>query len=78
MGTYKLAEVMEKPCSDLLALTPKEVCECDGTGIMEILFSHLATGDEITTRGEICTTSAECKTVLTAVLAVTSIAWTLT
>ena len=37
MGTYKLAEVMEKPCSDLLALTPKEVCECDGTGIMEIL-----------------------------------------
>ena len=27
------------------------------------IFSHLATGDEITSRGEICTTSAECKTV---------------
>ena len=33
------------------------------TDIMEIL-SHLATGDEITSRGEIGTTSVECKTVM--------------
>ena len=61
VGTHKLTEVMKKPCSDLLALAPKEVCECDGTCIMEISLVHLETGDEITSCEKLCTASAELK-----------------
>jgi hypothetical protein len=61
----KLRKTIEEPCSDVLAHTP-EVCK--GT--------HLYTGypaieDDHDSWG-ICTTSAECKTVITAMLTVMS------
>jgi hypothetical protein len=56
---------MEQPCSDVLAHTP-EVCK--GTRLYN---GYLAIKDDRDSWGT-CTTSAECKTVITVVLTVMS------
>jgi hypothetical protein len=62
---YKLGETIEQPCSDVLAHTPKV---CKGTHqyneYPDIKDDHDSWG--------MCTTSAECKTVITAMLTVMS------
>jgi hypothetical protein len=64
-GTLKLGKTIEQPCSDVLAHTP-EVCK--GTrmynGYPGIKDDHGPWG--------MCTTSEECKTVITVVLTVMS------
>jgi hypothetical protein len=62
---YKLGKTIELPCSDVLAHTP-EVCK--GTHLYN---GYLATEDDLDSWGT-CTTSAECKTIITAVLMVMS------
>jgi hypothetical protein len=57
----KLGKTIEQPCSDVLAHTP-EVCK--GTRLYN---RYLAIEDDHDSRGT-CTTSAECKTVITAML----------
>jgi hypothetical protein len=59
----KLGKTNEQPCSDVLVHTP-EVCK--GTCLYN---GHPATEDDRDSWGT-CTTSAECKTVITAVLTV--------
>jgi hypothetical protein len=61
----KLGKTIEQPCSDVLAHTP-EVCK--GTRLYNW---YLATEDNHDSWG-MCTTSAECKTIITAVLTVMS------
>jgi hypothetical protein len=60
---YKLGETIEQPCSDILVHTP-EVCK--GTHLYN---GYLAMKDDRGSWG-MCTTSAECKTIITAVLTV--------
>jgi hypothetical protein len=62
---YKLDETIEQPCSDLLAHT-SEVCKgaISAMGIQLSKDNHDSWG--------MCTTSAECKTVITIVLTVMS------
>jgi hypothetical protein len=61
----KLGKTIEQPCSDVLAHTP-EVCK--GTRLYN---GYPDTVDDLDSWGT-CTTSAECKTVITAVLTVMS------
>jgi hypothetical protein len=61
----KLGKTIEQPCSDVLAHTP-EVCK--GTHLYN---RYLATEDDCDSWGT-CTTSAECKTVITVVLTIMS------
>jgi hypothetical protein len=61
----KLGETIEQPCSDVLAHTP-EVCK--GAHPYN---GYLASKDDHDSWGT-CTTSAECKTVITTVLTVMS------
>jgi hypothetical protein len=61
----KLGKTIEQPCSDILAHTP-EVCK--GTHLYN---GYPAVKDDRDSWG-MCTTSAECKTVITAVLTVMS------
>jgi hypothetical protein len=61
----KLGKTIEQPCSDVLAHT-LEVCK--GTRLYN---GYLATEDDRDSWGT-CTTSAECKTIITAVLMVMS------
>jgi hypothetical protein len=61
----KLGKTIEQPCSDVLAHT-MEVCK--GTHLYN---GYLATEDDRDS-WVMCTTSAECKTVITAVLTVMS------
>jgi hypothetical protein len=61
----KLEKTIEQPCSDVLAHTPKV---CKGTRLYN---GYLAIQDDCDSRG-MCTTSVECKTVITAVLTVMS------
>jgi hypothetical protein len=62
---YKLGKTIEQPCSDVLAHT-LEVCK--GTRLYN---GYPAIEDDHDSWGK-CTTSAECKTVITAVLTVMS------
>jgi hypothetical protein len=62
----KLGKTIEQPCSDVLAHNP-EVCK--GTHLYN---GYLAIQDDRDSWG-MCTTSAECKTVITAVLTVMSV-----
>jgi hypothetical protein len=59
----KLGKTIEQPCSDILAHTP-EVCK--GTHLYN---GYLAIKDDRDPWG-MCTTSAECKTVITAMLTI--------
>jgi hypothetical protein len=61
----KLGKTVEQPCSDVVAHTP-EVCK--GTRLYN---GYLATKDDHNS-WVTCTTSAECKTVITVVLTVMS------
>jgi hypothetical protein len=61
----KLGKTIEQPCSDVLTHTP-EVCK--GTCLYN---GYLAIKDDRDSGG-MCTTSTECKTVITAVLTVMS------
>jgi hypothetical protein len=61
----KLGKTIEQPCSDVLAHTP-EVCK--GTHLYN---GYPAIKDDRDSWG-MCTTSAECKTVITAMLTVMS------
>jgi hypothetical protein len=61
----KLRKTIEQPCSDVLAHTP-EVCK--GT---RLYTGYPAIKDDRDSWG-MCTTSAECKTVITAVLTIMS------
>jgi hypothetical protein len=61
----KLGKTIEQPCSDVLAHTP-EVCK--GTHLYN---GYSAIKDDCDSWG-MCTTSAKCKTVITAVLTVMS------
>jgi hypothetical protein len=61
----KLGKTIEQPCSDVLAHTP-EVCK--GTRLYNV---YLAIKDDRDSWG-MCTNSAECKTVITAMLTVMS------
>jgi hypothetical protein len=61
----KLGKTIEQPCSDVLAHTP-EVCK--GTRLYN---GYSAVKDNSDSWG-MCTTSAECKTVITAVLTIIS------
>jgi hypothetical protein len=61
----KLGKTIEQPCSDVLVHTPKV---CKGTHLYN---GYLAIKDDHDS-WEMCTTSAECKTVITAVLTVMS------
>jgi hypothetical protein len=61
----KLGKTIEQPCSDVLAHTPKV---CKGTHLYN---GYLATEDDRDLWGT-CTTSIECKTVITVVLTVMS------
>jgi hypothetical protein len=61
----KLGETIEQPCSDVLVHTP-EVCK--GARLYN---EYLASKDDHDS-WRMCTTSAECKTVITVVLAVMS------
>jgi hypothetical protein len=67
---YKLGETIEQPCSDVLAHTP-EVCK--GTR----LYNEYPTIKDDHDSWGMCTTFAEYKTVITAMLTVMS-GWTLT
>jgi hypothetical protein len=60
---YKLGETIEQPCSDVLAYT-LEVCK--GTH----LYNGYSAIKDDRDSWRICTTSAECKTIITAVLTV--------
>jgi hypothetical protein len=51
MGTVKLGEAIEKPCSDLLGSDQRK-CDCSWPAWWTGDVSHLETGDEITTHGE--------------------------
>jgi hypothetical protein len=62
---YKLEKTIEQPCSDVLAHTP-EVCK--GTRLYN---GYPAIKDDHDSWGT-CTTSVECKTVITVVLTVMS------
>jgi hypothetical protein len=62
---YKLRKTIEPPCSDVLAHAP-EVCK--GT---RLYTRYLTIKDDCDSWG-MCTTSVECKTVITAVLTVMS------
>jgi hypothetical protein len=62
---YKLGKIIEQPCSDDLAHT-SEVCK--GTHLYD---GYPATKDDSDSWG-MCTTSAECKTVITVMLTVMS------
>jgi hypothetical protein len=62
---WKLGKTIEHPCSDVLAHTP-EVCK--GTHLYN---GYPATEDDCDSWGT-CTTSTECKTVITVVLTVMS------
>jgi hypothetical protein len=62
---YKLVKTIEQPCSDVLAHTP-EVCK--GTRLYN---GYPAIKDDRDSWG-MCTTSAECKAVITTVLTVMS------
>jgi hypothetical protein len=62
---YKLGKTIEQPCSDVVAYTP-EVCK--GTHLYN---GYPAIKDDRDSWGT-CTTSAECKTVITAVFTVMS------
>jgi hypothetical protein len=62
---WKLGKAIEQPCSNVLAHTP-EVCK--GTRLYN---GYLAIKDDHDSWGR-CTTSVECKTVITAVLTVMS------
>jgi hypothetical protein len=61
----KLGKIIEQPCSDVLAHTP-EVCK--GT----CLYNRYSATKDDRDSWEMCTTSSECKTVITAVLTVMS------
>jgi hypothetical protein len=61
----KLGKTIEQPCSDVLAHTLKV---CKGTRLYN---GYLATEDDHNSWG-MCTTSAECKTIITAMLTVMS------
>jgi hypothetical protein len=61
----KLGKTIEQPCTDALAHTPKV---CKGTCLYN---GYLTIKDDRDSWG-MCTTSAECKTVITAVLTVMS------
>jgi hypothetical protein len=61
----KLGKTIEQPCSDVLAHTP-EVCK--GTH----LYNEYAAIKDDSGSWRMCTTSTECKTVITAVLTVMS------
>jgi hypothetical protein len=61
----KLGETIEQPCNDVLVHTP-EVCK--GTRLYN---GYLAVKDDHDSWG-MCTTSAECKTIITVVLMVMS------
>jgi hypothetical protein len=61
----KLGKTIEQPCGDVVAHTP-EVCK--GTRLYN---GYLAIKDDRDSRG-MCTTSAECKTIITPVLTVMS------
>jgi hypothetical protein len=61
----KLGKIIEQPCSDVLAHTPKV---CKGTRLYN---RYPAIKDACDSWG-MCTTSTECKTVITAVLTVMS------
>jgi hypothetical protein len=61
----KLGKSIEQPCSDVLTHTPKV---CKGTRLYN---GYPTTKDDRDSWG-MCTTSAECKTVITAVLTVMS------
>jgi hypothetical protein len=62
---YKLGKIIEQPCSDVLAHTPKV---CKGTHLYN---GYPAIKDDRDSWG-MCTTSVECKTVITVVLTVMS------
>jgi hypothetical protein len=62
---YKLGKTIEQPCSDVVAYTP-EVCK--GTH----LYNGYPTIKDDRDSWGTCTTSAECKTVITAVFTVMS------
>jgi hypothetical protein len=65
----KLGETIEEPCSDVLAHTPEVTPEvCKGTCLYN---RYLTIKDDHDSWG-MCTTSIECKTVITAVLTVVS------
>jgi hypothetical protein len=64
-GTLQTKETIEQPCSDVLAHTPKV---CKGTRMYN---KYLAIKDDRDSWGT-CTTSVECKTVITAILTVMS------
>jgi hypothetical protein len=61
----KLGETIEQPCNDVLAHTPDM---CKGAHLYN---GYLASKDDHDS-WETCTTSAECKTVITAMLTVMS------
>jgi hypothetical protein len=61
---YKLGKTIEQPCSDVLTHTP-EVCK--GTCLYN---EYPAIKDDRDSWG-MCTTSAECKTVITVMLTIT-------
>jgi hypothetical protein len=65
LACCKLGKIIEQPCSDVLAHTP-EVCK--GTRLYN---GYLANKDDHDSWG-MCTTSAECKTIITVVLTVVS------
>jgi hypothetical protein len=62
---YKLGKTTERPCSDVLAHTP-EVCKRT-----RLYNGYPAIKDDHDSWG-MCTTSTECKTIITAVLTVMS------
>jgi hypothetical protein len=62
---YKLGKTIEQPCSDVLAHTPEV---CNGTRLYN---GYPAIKDDHDSWG-MCTTSAECETVITVVLTVMS------
>jgi hypothetical protein len=61
----KLGKTIEQPCSDVLAHTPKV---CKGSRLYN---GYLTIKDDRDSWG-MCTTSAECKTIITVVLTVMS------
>jgi hypothetical protein len=65
VGMLQTREIIEQPCGDVLAHTP-EVCQ----GIR--LYNGYLTTEDDRDSWETCTTSAECKTVITAVLMIMS------
>jgi hypothetical protein len=62
---YKLGKDIEQPCSDVLVHTP-EVCKCT-----RLYNGYPAIKDDCDSWGG-CTTSIECKTVITTMLTVMS------